>query len=60
MSKELTCRFHIYAINKNGVAKIDSRTDDTKSVYMVVSDLKENNIKGYVFDTAMKKVSEQF
>nr|DAH57293.1 MAG TPA: hypothetical protein [Caudoviricetes sp.] len=60
MSKEIVCRFHIYAINKNGVAKVDSRTDDTKSVYMVVSDLEENNINGYVFDTVMKRVSEQF
>ena len=60
MNKEITYRFHVYAISKNGIAKIDSRTDDNKSVYMVVSDLKGNNISGYVWDSVLKKVSEHF
>ncbi len=60
MSKEITYRFHVYAINKNGVAKIDTRTNDTKSVYMVIQDLKDNTTSGYVFDSILKKVSEQF
>lgn len=60
MNKEITYRYHVYAINKNGIAKIDTRTDDNKSVYMVVQDLKDNHVSGYVFDSALKKVSEQF
>lgn len=60
MNKEITYRYHVYAINKNGIAKIDTRTDDNKSVYMVVQDLKDNHVSGYVFDSVLKKVSEQF
>lgn len=55
-----TPRYHIYKINKNGVAKLDCRSDDIKSVYMIVCDLKESKRQGYVWDHILGKVTQNF
>ena len=60
MNTQIDCRYTVYAISKKGVAKVDSRTSDSKSLYVIVTDLKDSQINGYVWDSALNKVSDFF
>lgn len=54
-------RYYVYTLTKaSGTSKIDTKTSDHKSVYMVVQDCKESKVQGYVYDTILQRVTEAF
>lgn len=53
-------RYVVFLIGKTGNAKKDYCTDSNSSLYMVVQDHKANGKIGYVFDTLLNKVAENF
>lgn len=60
MNTQTDYRYTVYAISKKGVAKVDSRTSDSKSLYVIVTDLKDSKVNGYVWDSSLNKVAEFF
>lgn len=60
MNTKIEYRYTVYAISKKGAAKVDSRTSDSKSLYMLVTELKDSKVNGYVWDSSLNKIAEFF